>query len=63
MENTVAEPVRITKDLKVVVKSHGPLTGSQALDLGRRLIEFGAVAVAREAVSWPTRSRPSERAA
>lgn len=50
-------PVKITRDLRLVVEPDAPpLTGAQALDLGRRLLERGAVQVAREAV-WPQRGR------
>ena len=32
-----------------------PLSGKQALELGRRLIEYGAIAVALEAIERPER--------
>jgi len=55
--------VKIGDDLKIRMSgAESPLTGAQALDLGKRLIEKGAVAVAREAVAWP-RSRSIDRAA
>lgn len=51
-------PVKITRDLRLVVQPDAPpLTGSQALDLGKKLLERGCIAVALEAVS-PTRSGP-----
>jgi hypothetical protein len=51
-------PVKITRDLRLLVEPDAPpLSGAQALDLGKRLIERGAVAVAREAVGWPQRGR------
>ena len=54
----MATPVKITSDLRLIVEPDAPpLSGSQALDLGKRLIEKGAVAVAREAVGWPQRGR------
>lgn len=52
--------VKIGDDMKITVEANSPLTGSQALDLGKRLIEKGAVAVAREAVAWPSRGRSHE---
>jgi hypothetical protein len=54
----MAVPVKITSDLRLIVEPDAPpLSGSQALDLGKRLIEKGAAAVAREAVGWPQRGR------
>jgi hypothetical protein len=54
-------PVKITSDLRLVVPPDAaPLTGAQALDLGKRLIEKGAVAVAREVVARPMRGRRIE---
>jgi hypothetical protein len=53
----MAFPVKITRDLRLLVEPDAPpLTGAQALDLGRRLLERGAVQVAREAV-WPPSAR------
>jgi hypothetical protein len=55
-------PVKLTRDLRLIVAPDAePLTGSQALDLGKRLIEKGAIAVAREAVAWPPRQRAATR--
>jgi hypothetical protein len=54
----MANPVKITSDLRLIIVADAPpLTGSQALDLGKRLIEKGAAAVAREAVGWLQRGR------
>ena len=51
-------PVRITKDLRIIVPADAPpLTGSQALELGKKLLERGCIAVALEAVDRPMRSR------
>ena len=56
--------VRITKDLRIIVPADAPpLTGSQALELGKRLLERGCIAVALEAVDRPSRGRPAQRAA
>lgn len=43
-------PVKVTKDLRVVVERDVPLSGGEALELGKRLLERGAIAVALEAV-------------
>ena len=44
-------PVKLTRDLRVVVPPDAPpLSGSQALELGRKLIQQGAIKVALEAV-------------
>jgi hypothetical protein len=52
----MALPVKLTSDDRLIVEPDAPpLTGAQLLDLGKKLIERGAVAVARETV-WP-RSR------
>ncbi len=51
-------PVRITKDLRIIAPADAPpLTGSQALELGKKLLERGCIAVALEAVDRPMRSR------
>jgi hypothetical protein len=50
-------PVKITSDLRLIVSSDEPLSGSEALELGTRLIEKGAQAVAREIVYRPRRQR------
>jgi hypothetical protein len=53
-------PVKLTQDLRLVVQPDAPpLSGCEALDLGRRLIEKGAIAVALEAVERPSRRRPA----
>jgi len=45
-------------NLRLVIQPDAPpLSGSEALDLGKRLIERGAIAVALEAVARPYRSR------
>jgi len=57
--------VKITRDLRVIAPSDAPpLTGSQALELGKRLLARGCIAVALEAVdkSRPLRSRVGPRA-
>jgi hypothetical protein len=57
-EDSMAGSVKITSDLRLIVAPDAPpLSGSQALDLGKRLIEKGAAAIAREAVGWPQRYR------
>ena len=44
-------PVRITDDLQLIgTPGAPPLTGSQAIDLGKKLLERGCIAVALEAV-------------
>ncbi len=58
----MTHPVKITRDLRLVVEPDAPpLTGAQALDLGRRLLERGAVQIARETV-WPPRMRRASEA-
>jgi hypothetical protein len=55
-------PVKLTRDLRLVMQPDTPpLSGCQALDLGRRLIEKGAIAVALEAVERPSRQRAASR--
>ena len=45
----MAIPVKVTKDLRVVVAPDAPsLTGAQALHLGKQLLERGCIAVAME---------------
>ena len=57
-------PVRITKDLRIIAPANAPpLTGSQALELGKRLLERGCIAVALEAVDRPMRGRSVSRLA
>ena len=56
------QQVKLTRDLRLIVAPDAePLSGREALDLGKRLIERGAVAVAREAVHWPGSRRSTER--
>jgi hypothetical protein len=44
-------PVKLTRDLRIVAPPDAPpLSGSQALELGRKLIQEGAIKVALEAV-------------
>ena len=51
--------VKLTSDLRVVAPPDAPpLTGSQAIELGKRLLEKGCIAVALEAVD---RERPPRR--
>ena len=43
-------PVRITKDLRIIAPPDAPpLTGSQLLELGKKLLERGCIAIALEA--------------
>jgi hypothetical protein len=52
------QPVRVTKDLRLIVAPDAPpLSGSQALDLGKKLLERGAIAVALEVMDRPARQR------
>jgi hypothetical protein len=47
----MSSPVKITRDLRIVAPPDAPpLTGSQALELGKKLLERGCIAVALEAV-------------
>jgi hypothetical protein len=47
----MSSPVKITRDLRIIAPPGAPpLTGSQALDLGKKLLEKGCIAVALEAV-------------
>ena len=47
----MSSSVKITRDLRIVAPPDAPpLTGSQALELGKKLLERGAIAVALEAV-------------
>ena len=51
--------VKITRDLRIIAPPDAPpLTGSQALELGKQLLERGAIAVALEAVEPARVSRP-----
>lgn len=56
----MALPVKVTKDLRVVVERDVPLSGGEALELGKRLLQRGAIAVALEAVGERPRNRPGE---
>jgi hypothetical protein len=52
------QPVRVTKDLRLIVAPDAPpLSGSQALDLGKKLLERGAIAVTLEVMDRPARQR------
>jgi hypothetical protein len=43
--------VKITPDLRVIAPPDAPpLTGAQAIDLGKKLLEKGCIAVALEAI-------------
>jgi hypothetical protein len=54
--------VKITRDLRIIAPADAPpLTGAQAIDLGKKLLERGCIAVALEAVDRPSRSRPASR--
>jgi hypothetical protein len=51
-------PVKITRDLRVIAPADAPpLTGSQLIELGKRFLERGCIAVALEAVE-PRRPLP-----
>jgi hypothetical protein len=44
-------PIKLTSDLRIIAPADAPpLSGKQALDLGRRLIQQGAIKIALEAV-------------
>ena len=46
--------VKITRDLRIIAPPDAPpLTGSEALELGKKLLERSAIAVALEAVDRP----------
>jgi hypothetical protein len=50
-ENRMRSPIKITSDLRVIARPDAPpLTGSQAIDLGKKLLERGCIAVALEAI-------------
>jgi hypothetical protein len=50
-------PIKITRDHRVVAPPDAPpLTGAQMLELGKKLLERGCIAVALEAVE-PARGR------
>ena len=50
----MSSSVKITRDLRIIAPPDAPpLTGSQALELGKKLLERGAIAVALEAVDRP----------
>ena len=56
-------PVKITSDLELVIAESGArLTGQQALELGKRLIEKGAEAIALDIVKYPPHGRLKEDA-
>lgn len=55
-------PVKITKDLEIIADPAVALSGAEALELGKRLIEKGAFAIAREAVGWPKPRRARREA-
>jgi len=55
-------PVKITRDLRIVAPPDAlPLTGSQALELGKTLLERGCIAVALEAVDRGDRPKRNKR--
>ena len=61
----MSSPVKITRDLRIIAPPDAPpLTGAQAIDLGKKLLERGCIAVALEAVDHgrPSRARPASRA-
>ena len=50
----MSSPVKITRDLRIIAPADAPpLTGSQLIQLGKRLLERGCIAVALEAVDRP----------
>jgi hypothetical protein len=52
----MSSPVKITRDLRVIAPPDAPpLTGAQALELGKRLLARGCIAVALEAVDRGSR--------
>jgi hypothetical protein len=56
-------PVKITRDDRIIAPPDAPpLTGLQMLELGKKLLARGCVAIAREAVDRPFRARPASRA-
>ena len=60
---SMAMPVKLTKDLRLIVQRDGPLSGGEALELGKRLLARGAEAVALECLGErerPTRNRRQE---
>ena len=59
----MSSPIKITRDLRIIAPPDAPpLTGSQAIDLGKKLLERGCIAVALEAVDPGrlSRSRPAQ---
>jgi len=63
-EESVPSPVKITRDHRVITAPNAPpLTGSQMLELGKKLLHRGCIAVALEAVDQGRRmrSRPVSR--
>ena len=60
----MSSPVKITRDLRIIAPADAPpLTGSQLIELGKRLLARGCIAVALEAVDRPSRGRPAQTAA
>ena len=54
--------VKITRDLRIVAPPDAPpLTGAQALELGKKLLERGCIAAALEAIApgCVSRTRPT----
>jgi len=50
-DDAYSSPVKITRDLRIVAPPDAPpLTGSQALELGKKLLERGCIAIALEAI-------------
>jgi hypothetical protein len=47
-------PVKVTKDLRVLVERDVPLSGGEALELGKRLLEKGAIACRQTAFDRST---------
>ena len=57
-----ASPVRATRDLRVISPPDAPpLTGSQAVELGKTLLERGCIAVALETINRAGERRRGRR--
>ena len=52
----MSSPVKITRDLRIVAPPDAPpLSGAQAMELGKKLLARGCIAVALEAVDRGSR--------
>lgn len=54
-------PVKVTKNLRVIVQRDVPLNGGEALELGKQLLAKGAEAIAMEAIGQRQKRRDEER--